>query len=217
VIRVVLVALVAALGGCGSTGPSPEVEGPSSPDSFRVHFETTAGEFVVTAHRRWAPGAADRFLELVEDGFFDGNRIFRVVPGYVVQWGIHDEAARNRQWEGREIRDEPVRVGNRRGRLAFARATPHTRSTQVYINVADNLHLDTLRWQGVTGFPAFAEVSEGMEVVDRFDSRWGNDPLEIREQLLEEGAVLLDERFPGLDVIRRARVLRRWPEGAPRP
>jgi peptidyl-prolyl cis-trans isomerase A (cyclophilin A) len=166
---------------------------------FRVRFETSRGTFVVEAQRAWSPNGVDRFHQLVSSGFYDNNRFFRVVPGFVVQFGIHGDPSVARQWEQLAIPDDPVVQSNRRGTLTFATAGPNTRTTQLFINFADNLNLDAM------GFSPFGRVIEGMDVVDRIHAGYGERPEQGR--IATEGNAYLEREFPELDFIRTARVL----------
>src|SRR5207244_6499652 len=123
--------------------------------------ETSAGDFVIAVRRDWAPHGADRFYNLVKSGYYDGVRFFRVIPGFMAQFGIHGDPQVSATWRERSIPDDPVRQSNARGMVTFATAGPNTRTTQVFINYRDNAGLDG------QGFAPFGQVVEGMEVVDR--------------------------------------------------
>lgn len=180
----------------------------AAPDSFKVAFASSKGPFSLVVYRAWAPLAADRFYHLVRLGFFDGLSIYRVVPGYVAQFGISNAAEVNRAWRPLVLEDEPVQASNLRGTIAFARGGPKSRSTQVYLNLADNVMLDELDYGGVKGYPPFGRVVEGMnEVVALFESRYGNAPAMRQDSINVAGRTYLDRVFPGLDVIERARIV----------
>src|SRR6266481_2360468 len=138
-----------------------------APDSFRARFSTTQGDFVIAVHRAWAPQGVDRFYNLVRSGFYDGVRFFRVIPGFMAQFGIHGDTAVTAAWRQRVIPDDPVRRSNQRGMVTFATAGPGTRTTQVFINYRDNNRLDS------DGFTPFGEVVEGMAVVDALYGGYG--------------------------------------------
>ena len=188
--------------------PLPErvlPEGPA-PAAFRVRLETSRGPMLVLVHRDWAPLAADRFHALARHGFFDGQKFFRVRAGFIAQFGIHPEPAVIAAWKGRTMPDEPRRVSNRRGTLAYAFTTAHTRSTQIFINLADNTALDA------EGFAPFGEIVEGIDVIDRlyagYDERAGGGMRGGRQGRIEaEGNVHLERDFPLLDHIIRARLV----------
>jgi cyclophilin family peptidyl-prolyl cis-trans isomerase len=180
----------------------------STPDSFLVTFETTRGRFDVMAHSRWAPVGTDRFYELVHRRFYDSVIVYRVMKGFVAQFGLNGDPAVSAAWRNRRIADDPVVQGNKRGRLAFARQpVPGTRTTQVYINFADNPRLDTLN---TFGFAAFAEVVRGMEVVDSLNAEYGGAPSARQDSISRQGNAYLLRAFPKLDMIKTARIVQEW-------
>jgi homoserine O-acetyltransferase len=169
-----------------------------------VRIETTQGTFVLEVRPDWAPRGAARFLELVRTRFFDDSRFFRVRDKYIAQFGIAGDPAVTRKWKDRYFKDDSVRTTNVRGTFAFAMTGPNLRNTQVYINLADNKQLDA------QGFSPVGRVVEGMDVVDRLYSGYGEDAgggLRLGKQgrMLEEGNKHLDVAFPKLDRLLRAR------------
>lgn len=177
-------------------GPNPneKVTAPQT-GTFKVKFETTAGDFVVEVHRDWAPLGAQRFYELVQDRFYDDCRFFRVVPGFVVQFGINGTPEKHRKWN-RRISDDKVVESNRRGTLCFATSGPDSRTTQLFVNYSDNTNLDNL------GFSAFAEVIEGFHNIEGINPQYGERP---QQNLIEQqGNSYLEQAFPELDYIKRA-------------
>lgn len=180
-----------------------------APDSFKVLFETTAGDFVVQVVRDWAPLGADRFYNMARHGYFDGVRFFRMVPRFVVQFGLHGDTAVTRAWRGSTILDDSVRTSNRRGTLTFATAGPNTRANQFFVNLVDNARLDA------QGFAPIGRVIGGMDTVDRFHAGYGEmapsgqGPNQGR--IMAEGEAYLAAEFPLLDRIVRARLLE-WTE-----
>ena len=175
-----------------------------APDSFRARFATTKGDFVIAVNRAWAPLGADRFYNLVRSGYFDGVRFFRVMPGFMAQFGIHGDTAVTTAWRERRIADDPVRRTNVRGMVTFATAGPGTRTTQIFINYGNNDRLDGM------GFAPFGQVVEGMEVVDKLYGEYGEGapggrgPDQFR--LNVEGEKYLARQFPKLDKINKATV-----------
>src|ERR1019366_9544864 len=138
------------------------------PDDFRVKFETSQGDFVVEATKSWAPRGVDRFHELLRMHYFDEGRFFRVVPGFVAQFGVHRDYDVHDKWRKFFIIDDPAKEHNVRGTLTFAQAGPNTRATEIFINLGDNsAALDA------QGFAPFAKVVEGMDVVDKFYAGYG--------------------------------------------
>ena len=170
-----------------------------APDSFRVTFETSRGSFVVQVNRAWAPKGADRFYALVGQNFFDDSRFFRVVPGFVVQFGLTGNPKLNEPWDSLRITDDSVRQSNLRGTLTFATEGPNTRSHQVFINLGDNARLDAM------GFAPIGRVIQGMEAVDSLYGGYGESPDQQYIQTL--GNSYLDRVFPKLDRIKTARLV----------
>jgi peptidyl-prolyl cis-trans isomerase A (cyclophilin A) len=177
-----------------------------APAVYRVRVVTSQGEFTVEAHRDWAPHAADRFYELVRAGYYDDSRFFRVVPGYIAQFGIAGEPKVAAAWRNRTIPADPEHGANTRGTVAFAMVAPDARTTQVYINVADNRK----RIDG-QGFAIFGEVIAGMDAVEKLYSGYGETSggglrAGRQDNLFEGGNAYLDAAFPRLDHIIRATV-----------
>ena len=185
------------LAGCSKPQPKVVV-----PDIFRVKFETSQGDFVVEANKAWAPRGVDRFHELVRLKYFDEGRFFRVVPGFIAQFGAHRDFKVHEKWREFFILDDPPVEKNTRGTLSFAKSDPNTRATEVFINLADNKSLDEER------FVPFARVVEGMDVVDKLYSGYGDvrpagkyiDPTRVEGETNE----YLVQRFPKLDYIKKA-------------
>jgi peptidyl-prolyl cis-trans isomerase A (cyclophilin A) len=183
------------------TGPG---FGAQAPDSFRAKFETSAGDFVIVVHRRWAPLGADRFYNLTRSGYFDDVRFFRVIPGFMVQFGIHGDPVVSAAWRDQRIPDDPVRRTNLRGFVSFATAGPGTRTTQVFINFGSNDQLDAM------GFAPFGQVALGMDVVDRLYAEYGEGAPRGRGpdqgRIQAEGNAYLQRAFPRMDYVKRASV-----------
>lgn len=175
----------------------------AAPALFRVRLETSKGPIVIEAHRDWSPNGVDRFFQLVESGYYDDVRFFRVVPGFVVQFGMHGNPQTNAQWTGRQLMDDPVKQSNRRGTVTFAQTSmPNTRTTQMFINLQDNAALDADR------FAPIGEVVEGMSVVDALFAGYGGAPSDQQPQIAAEGNAFLNRTYPKLDFIRTARVVK---------
>ncbi|HEY0969401.1 MAG TPA: peptidylprolyl isomerase [Gemmatimonadales bacterium] len=215
--RLVALALVATFAACmrGESPllvPEPAALAAPAPDSFVVRFETTRGPFDLLVRRAWSPNGADRLHYLVRHGFYDGVRFFRVVPDFVAQFGLSGDTALAEVWRERTIPDDTVRASNRRGTVAFARAGPETRTTQLYINLKDNPKLDTLNG---FGFPPVGEVVSGMDaVVDSLYQGYGEGPPRgagpSQDSIRVLGTPYLEREFPELDWVRRATVVREW-------
>jgi peptidyl-prolyl cis-trans isomerase A (cyclophilin A) len=178
-----------------------------APDNFKIRFETSKGVFVVEVRRDAAPNGADRFYNLVKNGYYDDARFFRVVSGFVVQFGINGDPAVNAKWVSATIKDDPVKTSNQRGFLTFATAGPDSRTTQVFINLTDNGRLDRL------GFAPFGRVISGMEVVDKLYAEYGDGPPRgsgpDQARIQREGNAYLKRAFPKLDFVRKAIVMTR--------
>jgi peptidyl-prolyl cis-trans isomerase A (cyclophilin A) len=199
--------LAAGCGGGGSSsGPPSALLHPGklkakSPQLYTVTFKTTKGTFTIGVHRTWAPQAADRFYNLVKAHFFDGVEFFRVVPNFVVQFGISPYPAVSKAWEHATIPDDPtVGIPNRRGAVSFASAGPNTRTTQVFIDTGNNQALDQ------EGFTPFGAVGSGLDVVDMLYSGYGDRPTPQQVQMMAQGNAFLKKRYPKLDSIKTARV-----------
>jgi peptidyl-prolyl cis-trans isomerase A (cyclophilin A) len=166
-----------------------------APNVYTVTFHTTKGMFVVAVHRDWAPRGADRLYNLARAGFFDGAKFFRVVPHFVVQFGINGNPAVSSAWRNATIPDDPVKAHNTRGTVSFASAGPNTRTTQLFVNVGDNRRLDTL------GFAPVGSVTSGMDVVDKLYSGYGDEPTAKQPEIQLLGNAWLEKHYPKLDSI----------------
>jgi len=171
-----------------------------APAVFKASFDTTKGTFVIEVHRDWAPIGADRFYNLVKNGFFDDCQLFRVVPGFMVQFGIHGDPAVSAAWMSARIQDDPTKESNKRGSITFAKSGPNTRTTQVFINFADNTFLDK-------DFPPFGKVVSGMVVVDSFNAKYGEKTTSDQGNIYQKGNPYLAATYPGLDVIKKATIV----------
>jgi len=180
----------------------------TAPETFRVKFTTTRGDFVVTVNRAWAPIGADRFYNLVKHHFYDNASFFRVVPGFVVQFGISAYPPVAAAWDKANIKDEPVTQSNKRGYLTYAKTSmPNTRSTQIFINLKDNAGLDG------QGFSPFGFVDgQGMKVVDMLYDQYGDSGGPEQDQISALGKPYLDKGWPKLDSIKTATLMGAAPE-----
>jgi len=182
--------------------PNSDRSSLTAPAVFHARFETTKGNFVIEVHRDWSPNGADRFYYLVRNGFYDDTRFFRVVPGFMVQFGLSGDPKVSSQWRGATIPDDTLKGTNARGFVSYAMAGPGSRTTQVFINFGNNATLD------VQGFSPFGQVTDGMDVVDRLYADYGDaeprgkGPNQTR--IRNEGNAYLDPGFPKLDKILRA-------------
>jgi peptidyl-prolyl cis-trans isomerase A (cyclophilin A) len=174
----------------------------TAPDSFLVALATNRGRVVIAVHRDWAPRGADRMYQLVRAGFYDDARFFRVIPGFVAQFGLPGEPRRGRAGIAGAIPDDPVRRSNLRGTVTFATAGPDTRTTQLFINLADNARLDAL------GFAPIGRVVGGVAIADALNGQYGEAP--SQDAIRRQGNAYLTRGFPKLDYIETARVVRVW-------
>ena len=175
-----------------------------APDTYKANVDTSKGTFTITVNRAWAPLGADRFYNLVKNGFYDDVRFYRVIDGFMAQVGIHGNPTIAKAWVNARIQDDPVKQSNRRGFVTFATGGANTRTTQIFINFRDNVSLDK------QGFAPFGEVTSGMNVVDRLYSGYGEGapsgkgPSQPRVQ--GEGNTYLNKDFPRLDFIKAATI-----------
>ena len=203
---IVAAALLAGVAGAQLRDPKHALWSQPAPEQYRVVVETTKGNFVLDVTRSLAPRGADRFYHLVETGFFDDSRFYRVISGRFVQFGIPGDPTVGAVWRNERFPDDPVRASNVRGTFAYAMPGVDARTTQIYINTGDQSRQDK------DGFAPFGKVAEGMEVVDRLYAGYGENSgggirLGRQGRLFEEGNAYLDKNFPLLDKLIRARIV----------
>ena len=200
--------LLGAAGAAGATRAAslsdPASLNEKAPAVYKAKFDTTKGPFVVEVYRGWAPNGADRFYNLVKNGFYDNARFFRVLEGFMAQFGINGDPNIAAIWRDANIPDDPVKQSNVRGNLSFATAGPNTRTTQVFINFGDNAGLDG------QGFSPFGKVVSGMKVVDSLYDGYGEGAPDgqgpNQGQIQMEGNAYLERDFPKLDYIKKATI-----------
>jgi len=192
--------LLAALTACSKAPESTRspVKDEKSPDLYRVMLDTSKGPIIIQVHRDWAPLGSDRFYALVKQGYFDRARFFRVIPGFMAQFGLAADPKITAKWEGTELADDTVRQSNGRGLVSFATRGPRSRTTQLFINTGNNANLDA------TGFAPFGRVENGMETVDEFYSGYRETP--DQASITQQGNSYLEQAFPRLDYIKTARI-----------
>src|SRR5262245_34076811 len=175
-----------------------------APASYKARFDTSKGAFVIQVTRDWAPNGADRFYNLVKQGFYDDTRFFRVISGFMVQFGINGDPKIAAPWRAARLKDDPVKQGNKRGFITFATSGPDSRTTQVFINFADNGGLDN------QGFSPFGQVTTGMNVVDSLYSGYGEGAPSGRGpnqgRIQREGNAYLTKEFANLDYVKKATI-----------
>lgn len=203
------IAVLMTPGGADAQGGKASLKNPASltekaPDTFTVNVDTSKGAFSIEVTRAWAPNGADRLYNLVKNGYYDQVRFFRVVGGFMAQFGIHGDPAISAAWRNARIPDDPVKESNKKGYITFATAGPNTRTTQLFINLVDNGGLDK------QGFAPIGRVGSGMDVVEKLHSGYGEGaprgkgPEQGRVQA--EGNAYLEKDFPQLDYIKTASI-----------
>jgi cyclophilin family peptidyl-prolyl cis-trans isomerase len=215
VVTISVAALSAAVAAAGAAAPpvsNPKLMNPAelnetAPESYQAKFVTSRGDFVIEVTRAWAPHGADRFYNLVKNGYYDDCRFFRVVYGFMVQFGINGDPALNGVWRDARIPDDLGQQSNKRGFVTFATAGPNTRTTQVFVNYVDrNTNLDD------KGFVPFGQVTEGMAVVDKLFSGYGESAPQghgpDQNRIQKEGNAYLARYFPKLDYIKTATIVK---------
>ena len=211
IIRRLLTTLVSALVLAALAAPAsaqdlsnPAALREQAPPVYKAKFDTTKGAFAIEVHRDWAPTGADRFYNLVKNGFYDNVRFFRVITGFMVQFGIHGDPKVSAPWREAQLKDDPVKQSNKRGYITYAMAGPNTRTSQVFVNFGDNASLDS------QGFSPFGRVVTGMEVVDKLNAEYGEGaprgrgPDQSRMQM--EGNAYLTKDFARLDYVKKATI-----------
>ena len=211
IIRRLLIALVSALAvatlavsASAQNLSNPAALREQAPPVYKAKFDTTKGVFVIEVQRDWAPNGADRFYNLVKNGFYDNVRFFRVISGFMVQFGIHGDPKVSAPWREAQLKDDPVKQSNKRGYITYAMAGPNTRTSQVFINFGDNASLDS------QGFSPFGRVVTGMEVVDKLNAEYGEGAPRGRGpdqgRIQAEGNAYLNKEFSKLDFVKKATI-----------
>ena len=207
--RSVFAAVLAAglVAGCAAASGGPSLLHPASlhakaPATFSARFNTTKGPFVVKVSRNWAPKGADRFYNLVKNHFYDNQAIFRVLPGFVAQWGISGKPAIAKAWQNANIKDDPVTHSNLTGTITFANAGNNSRTTQVFVNLGDNTQLDSYPGH----FAPFGKITSGLSVVKHLYHGYGENASAKQAQITQYGASWVHKHFPRLDWIKTARL-----------
>lgn len=198
--------LILSLYGCSRSVFKSKWTNQKSPASFVARFETSKGSFDVEVKREWSPMAADRFYQLVKHRFYNDGIFYRVDKKFVAQFGTSD-TIKSSKWDRYKIPDEPVMYGNKKGSISFARGDKETRGRDIYINLTNNQFLDTLNYSDVKGFPAFGNVTRGMEVVESLYSGY-NDSTMTQLEILYKNRPAFLKIFPKLDAISHVSVLK---------
>lgn len=202
--RIILLLSLALLTACSSTKFKDRWLKKQAPETFKARFETTQGNFDILAKREWSPAGVDRLYQLIKNEYYTDVAVFRVVPNFVAQFGIHNDSLVNNAWGKKGIVDEPVVKKNEALTIAFARGGERTRSNQIFINLKDNYRLDTLEYSGVKGFPVIAEVVDGGENVLKFYDGYGDKLGRKQGEISKKGNQFLKENYPKVDYIIKA-------------
>lgn len=202
------------VGACGRNAalyePTPAVLEAAAPDSFVVGVETSEGYFEIAMHRAWSPRAVDRAYHLLRHDFYSGARIYRMVPGFVAQFGFSGDPELDSLWREHTLEDEPVVGSNQRGVVSFASAGPDTRSYTLFINLGDNARLDDYTVGEMVGYPPIGEIREGVDLIDGFYSAYDMDG-SVQDSIRLLGNDYLRRVYPQLDSIVGTRIVRSWP------
>ena len=205
---VTALALAVALVAPSMAAAQPSLKNPASlnekaPATYKVKLDTSAGPIVIEVHRDWAPLGADRFYNLVKNGFYDGTRFFRVLPGFMAQIGMNGDPAIQKAWGRANFNDDPVKQSNKRGYVTFAKTSaPNSRSAQVFINFVDNAFLDP------QGFAPFGQIVTGMDVVDKLYTGYGRDNVPDQGRITSEGNAYLNKEYAKLDYVKTATIVK---------
>ena len=191
---------------CSKATFNPEWTKQTAPSTFKARFETSQGNFDMEITRAWSPQAADRLHQLLTHHFYDNQYFYRVVPNFVVQFGNIDTTV-TKKWDNFKVPDEPVLKSNLKGYVSFARAGKETRGNDLFINLKDNARLDTVTAQGIKGYPVLGFVTQGMDVVEKLYSGYGNKTLDVYDSLSANRAQYI-KLFPKLDSIKKAYILK---------
>jgi cyclophilin family peptidyl-prolyl cis-trans isomerase len=203
-------ALVSACSsGGGLWSPTPDLLSARAPDSFVVEMVTSEGVMEITMVRAWSPAGVDRIYTLMDNDFYAGARIYRVEPGFVVQWGFSGDPVLDSIWREETLPDEPVVESNLRGVVSYARGGAESRSFTLFANLTDNLRLDSLARGGVVGYPPVGKITRGVEVMDGFYAAYRPEPPR-QDSIARFGNDYLRRHFPQLDSIVSTRVVQSW-------
>ncbi len=208
-IKIVFVLLCTIILSCSPKIFKEKWASKEAPETFRARFETTQGNFDIEAHRSWSPKAVDRLYQLISSEFYTDIALYRVVPNFVAQFGIHNDSVLNNSWKKYKVPDEITKEKNFEGTIAFARGGKETRSTQLFVNLKSNSpRLDTLFYSGVSGFPVIAKVTTGMDVVHSFHKGYAEKPGRRQDSIHKYGNRYLKKNYPKLDYIKKAYILK---------
>ena len=206
--RIFLFFLICVVYGCSPKLFKEKWTKKEAPTEFKARFETTQGNFDILAKREWSPQGVDRLYQLITNGFYNDIAIFRVVPKFVAQFGIHNDSVINQSWKKFPLDDEPVVLKNDSTVIAFARGGKRTRDNQIFINLKNNNRLDTLSYSGVTGFPGIAKVTDGMDNVLKFYGKYGDKLGRRQDSIQKYGNKFIRKNYKEIDFIKTAYILK---------
>lgn len=206
--RILLLLSILLISSCASKKFKERWLKKEAPATFKARFETTQGNFDIESVREWSPKGVDRLYQLIKNDYYLDVSIFRVVPKFVAQFGIHNDTLINNAWQKRGIEDEIVIKNNDSMTISFARGGVNTRSNQIFINLKENHRLDKLAYSGVTGFPVIAKVIRGQENVLKFYNGYGDKLGRKQEKISKLGNQFLQKEYPKVDYIKKAYILK---------
>ena len=206
--KVVFLLMFCLLASCAKKIFSEKWTNKQAPEEFRARFETTKGNFDIYAKRSWSPNGVDRLYALIKYKYYTDMPIYRVVPNFVAQFGIHKDSIVNKAWNNFVLDDEPVIAKNDSMSIAFARGGKKTRTTQIFINLKNNYRLDTLTYSGVRGFPVIAKVTSGFENVLQFYDKYGDKLGYRQDSITKYGNDFIKRKYPEIDFIKKAYILK---------
>ncbi len=206
--KIFLLLSIVMLSSCASSKFKEKWLEEEAPNTFKARFETTQGNFDIVAHRAWSPNGVDRLYQMIKHEYYTDVAIYRVVPKFVAQFGIHNDSLINKSWQ-KGIDDEPVLAKNNMMTISFARGGVESRSNQIFINLKDNKRLDDLDYSGVKGFPVIAKVTSGKENVFKFYNGYGDKLGYKQDSINKFGNKFLREKFPKVDYIIKAYILKK--------
>ncbi|MCD6544776.1 MAG: peptidylprolyl isomerase [Flavobacteriaceae bacterium] len=204
--KIILVIIVMSVVSCSSSRFNQKWTKKQSPEQFTARFETTQGDFDIMTKKEWSPNGVNRLYQLIKSEFYTDIALFRVIPKFVVQFGIQNDSLLNSSWKRYKITDEPVLQKNDSMAISFARDGVDSRTTQIFINLKNNHHLDTIKFNGVTGFPVIAKITKGMENVHKFYST--NDDVPDQDSIQKYGNDYIRRKYPKVDFIKKAYILK---------
>ena len=206
--KLLYLTVIILLASCSSKKFNSKWTKEQAPKTFKARFETTQGSFDIVAIRSLSPKGVDRLYQLIKNDFYTDIAIYRMLPNFVVQFGIHGDSIINTYWETYKIPDEIVKQSNDSMTISFARGGIETRTTQIFINMKNNSRLDDLEYSGVKGFPVIAKITSGMETIHKFYSGYGSEPATKQHIIYAKGNNYLKNKYPKLDYITKAYIIK---------